>query len=217
MKKILLTIGILTITALLNSQIALADHHNEEINYSGFTIYPSYMHDNNTNWITLDTEQGAEIKDYVTVENLSAEKQTINLEIKNADNTGSSFTISESENGLTAWINLQNSTVTLEPYESKKIPFEMKIPKNAEVKNYTGAILAAKTTANPDSLNIVTKIGVRMFINVTEPKPVQANIFTSRTFANSIFYFLSLFAVLASIFYTLINYLDQRKYEKKHA
>ena len=219
MKKTIITIGILLTILLIGGPAVTAHPHPEETESSDFTIHPSYMHGDNTHWIIRNAEQGSKITDFVTIENLSSQKHTFNLEIKGAEEQESSFVINDADlqNDLIKWSSLPESTVTLEPYESKKISFELTIPEAADIKNYTGAILASRKYANPNTINIVKRIGVRMFINITEPQPIQANIFSSRAYVNTMFFFLSLFGVMASIFYTLINYLDQRKYEKKHA
>jgi hypothetical protein len=191
-------------------------HPENHENRGNFTIYPTYRHGDNTSWIVRDIQNGSTIKEFVTVENLTAEAQTVQLAVTSAHETDSSFNIDEeSITGIGSWATLPQSSITLEPFASAKIPVEIAIPDNTPLEEFSGAVLASQTNSSNETLNIVTRIGVRMYLTVIPPQPFYTYFFVSPEFVNATFFSLSLFALLAAIFYTSLSIKDQRKYAKK--
>lgn len=217
MKKLITTICVITsISLLMGGTTALAQDTN-----GTFTVYPSYMHDGNSQWLLLNAAPGKQLKDYVTIENLTSQEQTVSLQARTANQTEKGFIINENqtENDFTTWIKFEKTDYTLNPLQKIKVPFEINVPASAEIKEYSGAILGSQSVKNENGLNIVTRIGTRLYLNVVEPAATgstnigSANIFS----AQSIYFFLSLFALIGGSFYITINYLDQKKHENKNA
>ncbi|HLG25951.1 MAG TPA: hypothetical protein VI588_04185 [Candidatus Gracilibacteria bacterium] len=183
-----------------------------------FTIYPTYMHGENKTWIVSDVEAGETRTEYVTVENVSGLEQTIDLIVLEAESKEKSFTVKENEpfTRLGLWTKLPQNSVHLLPHEKIRVPVEIAIPENTDLQEYTATILAAKSEKNPQNITIVTRIGVRMYINVVEPGTLNANIFGAPG-TSAFFLIFSFVALIAAIFYNVIHYLEQKKYENQQA
>lgn len=212
MKKLIVTTSFLAIALLMNVAPAYAVTGD-------FTIYPSYMHRGSKSWILLDLKQGEAVTDYVTVENLTNEPQTLTLEVREATEETGSYLLVESNEyaSIGNWIRLTEQSVALKPYEKKRVPVEIKVPQNADIKNYKASVLGSKTETNSQNINITTRIGVRMYVDVHEATPSQANIFASPLYASTAFFVFSLLALLAAVFYNVIHYLENKKYAKNQA
>lgn len=209
MKKLLHTIGLSTLLVLLNLTPAHAATGD-------FTIYPSYMHGDNKSWLLLDLEQGETITDYVTVENLTGESQTLELNVVEATEENGSFLLTEEKEAehLENWTALPQTIVELAPFEKQKIPVEITIPEKAQKTDYKASILASKTETNAQNIDITTRIGIRMYVDVHEPQALGANIFSSPTYTSAVFFILSLMGVIGACIYNIIHYSEQRKYAK---
>ena len=213
MKKILNILGLSTFLVLMmNMAVAHAETGD-------FTIYPSYMHNDNKNWILLDIEQGETITDFVTVENLTPQQQTIDLEVLEIQEEDGAYLPVESAEpaNLAAWTKLPQTKVELAPHEAKEVRVETTVPRDAETGEYKAAVLASKTEKTSQDLSIKTRIGVRMYVNVQSPSPWQANVFGSPFLNSAFFFFFSLFGLLAAVFYNVIHYLDNKKHAQKQA
>ena len=212
MKKLLTTIGT---SILLAGFTALPAHATT----GDFTIYPTYKHGDNSSWILLNIQQGQTVKEFVTVENITNEPLTLNLEIFDAQDQNGTFLINEKpeEQTLSTWLNIDANTIELQPLEKKTVPIEFTIPNNAQTQEYKASILASKSEKNAQNILITTRIGVRVYANVVEPTMAQTNIFATPAFGQSAFFALSLFGFLAAIFYNLIHYIESKKYAKKQA
>lgn len=212
MKKLFTTIGLsmmLAMVSLTPAQAATGD----------FTIYPSYMHGNSKSWILLDLEQGATITDYVTVENLTNEPQSLKLHVVEAEVQNGSFLLNEENEyqHLGNWTRLEEQMVKLQPNEKKKMPVHLSIPQNIDTQEYTATILASKTETNKQNINITTRIGVRMYVDVHEAQALGTNIFSSTAYTSTLFFIFSLMGVIGAALYNLIHYVENRKYAKTQA
>lgn len=78
----------------------------------------------------------------------------------------------ESKGDVGAWIKLLFSEITLEPRESRALPFSISIPKDVEVGDHAGGLVVEKRIAEEGPLDqqfrmkIVTRVGVRMYVRV---------------------------------------------------
>lgn len=200
MNKILVTIGSALLLIMTNIMPAFAQTGQ-------FTIYPSYMHGDNKSWIIRDIEQGKEVKEYVTIENLTNEPQEIAIDLREATEKNGTFLPVENREyrDLGLWTNLSQTDITLAPYEKQKVPLKISIPENANTDEYKATILASITEKNAQGISITTRIGVRMYINVKRAVPMQANVFNTKQYADSIFFLLSLIGMLGAIMYSLIH------------
>lgn len=212
MKRLLSTIGLSALLMLLNITPALAATGD-------FTIYPSYFHGESKSWLLLDLEQGETITESITLENLTEKPQTLELKVVEATGKNGSFSLIENQEfkHLGNWTTLSQTNVQLDPYEKQKIPVEIIIPKNAEKMNYKASILASKTETNAQNINVTTRIGVRMYMDIHEPHALGTNIFNSSAYTGTVFFILSLMGVIGACMYNIIHYTEQRKYAKTQA
>lgn len=182
-----------------------------------FTVYPTYVHGTNHDWIIRTVAQGDSVEESFTIENLTAASLTLNLGIAEAIEENGAFTTTENQPSqhLALWSSINTidtTSLTLEPHEKKNIPLTLKIPANAAEGEYKAAILAAKSTTNNANVQIVTRIGVRMYIQVVKAAPLSANIFTSEKYSSTLFFGLSLAALFGSVLYNIIYYREQKKH-----
>jgi len=212
MKKTLITIMSTLFLILTNIMPAIAQTGE-------FTIYPSFMHGDNKSWIIQNIEQSNNKTEYVTIENLTNKEETISLDLREATEENGSFLPMENHEykNLGLWINLPETVITLSPYEKRKTPLTISIPKNADPNEYKATILASKTTKDDQNINITTRIGVRIYINVKPTSAIQTNIFNTTKYVDSVFFFLSLVGLFGAIMYNLIHYLENKQYANKKA
>lgn len=185
-------------------------------NEANFTVYPTYMHQDNKNWIIGSVQQGKDYNDLVTLENLTDKKQKIALTIREATNNNNEFNVVENETfkDIGHWIVLPQNYYNLGPKEKMKIPFQIKIPNDVPTGKYQAVIYAANEQSASSQLKIVTRIGVRIYLDVTAPNLFEANIFTSTNYKNNLFFILSLVGVISALGYNLIQHFENKKYEK---
>lgn len=212
MKKTALTLSIMALVAWLNVMPARAATGD-------FTIYPTYKHGNNSSWLILNMEEGEHFTDSVTIENLTNQEQNLKLEIHDATEENGTFVLQEDKNQkkLGGWMSIETDNITLKPHEKRKIPVAFNIPKNVPNQEYTASILASKTEKNAQNILITTRIGVRVYTNITAPQSLQANIFNSSQYNETAFFLFSFMGVLGAIFYNIIHYQESKKYAKKQA
>lgn len=209
MKKILATICLALTIALTVALPAFAQQGAE------FTIYPSYEHMGNKQWIIAKQPAGSTIKDYITLENLTDSSITISLNSVDAEEKDGTFVIlEETPEKVGAWLAPQANEITLNPKEKKKISVTIAIPQDTKAGQYTGTILASHTGNGDTSLKITTRIGVRVYLTVIEPQFLYTSVFTSPLYVQSMFFTLSFIAVIASILYNLIHYFERRNAKK---
>jgi uncharacterized membrane protein len=184
-----------------------------------FTIYPTYAHEGNKSWIITSAMQGDTVTEYVNLENLSGETQKISLNFKEASAQKDNFVIFENPDFRTMgnWISFNKEAYILAPGEKIKIPVEIQIPKNVKADKYYGAIFAVKeaTDTNNKNIEIVTRIGVRIYLDVTPEINGFASVLQSGGNQSLFFLWLSAFGLLASIIYNLILHGEHKAYAKK--
>lgn len=170
-----------------------------------FTIHPTYKHGDNLAWIVHTANPGSNFTDFVTLENLTDSQQQLSLRIHEAEEK-ESFIIDESTEyqNLGNWISMPQTTYTLSPHETKKIELNFKIPKNIASKKYVGTILASKSKTNDQNIDIVTRIGVRIYLNINE-KNLQTNIFTNTTHYDSLLFTLAIIGFVGAVSLNLMT------------
>lgn len=205
MKRTLSTICLATVLSLTGGTLSLA--------YSGgdFTIYPTYSHEGNKTWIIAKTAPGSQMTETVTLENLSAETQEITLLVREAKEENGQFKVNQAgdSRNIGAWITAEGNSYTLAPHQKIRIPLMISVPEDAKDGQYTAAVFASKTDSTGENLNIVTRIGVRIYLTVTPATHGYTDIFTAPGNKSSFFLYLSSLGLFASILYYM--------YEKKYA
>lgn len=224
MKKLLLTTGLIISLLTLTAGTAAASENENSV--GNFTIHPTYMHGENDSWIILDAYQNSTLRDYITLENLSEETRTISLNATDAEESGNSYIIKDAQKseGLVSWIKFEKTEYTLEPRQKIRVPFEITIPASAEINKYSGAILASQSGRSDGNLTIVTRIGVRLYLNVVAPGAHLSNTisqlstvnapFGAGSFTANLYFFLTSLALAAAVVYTINGQLNKRKYAK---
>jgi uncharacterized membrane protein len=144
-----------------------------------FTSHPSHTR-NQDKWIVRDVNPGQSYREYLTVENLTG--QPLELQTKIVETSGSKDNIKLLENqpdkNIGAWIKTEDDLISLQSYEKKEIPVEITIPENADLGEYQAAILISHVSNSPDRLNLSTRIGNRVYLNVTHSQNLQTNTFS---------------------------------------
>ena len=124
-------------------------------------------------WFIYNLDLGESREDAIIVTNSSAESQTVKLYAVDsvASNQGNFALESEADprDGIGSWIELLTNLITLDPGESKQVPFIITIPENADVGEHSGGIIIQKAQAGQVSgtgASIVTRVGVRVYETV---------------------------------------------------
>jgi len=206
MKKKTVTIGFSILTAVvcgvsLFANISLADVGGD------FTIYPSYAHDGNRNWIITSAAPGSTVDESLVLENLSDRHQEINLLVRTASAKNGQFIAETSAptDGAGTWITTDGDSYSLDPFQKITVPLEITVPRDAAQKQYTAAVFASKKDPAGQSLNIVTQIGVRVYLNVTPDAYLYTNVFTAPGYKNAFFLVISSLGLSGSILYYVIS------------
>jgi hypothetical protein len=132
------------------------------------------------NWFVLEVQPGQVLRDSVTLANPLDEPLSFQLYPADAYNTaaGGAFTIRDPEEpreDLATWITLGTDAYTVPPGQEVVIPFELRVPENAEAGDHVGGI-AAKNV-NPEStidqggvqVDIKRVVGTRVYARVAGP------------------------------------------------
>lgn len=147
---------------------------------SAFTTYPTKTI-NQDKWIVRDVNPGRHYREQITIENLSDEN--IELKIDIIESTGGRENIRLLENStyqpIKQWIKPEQDIVKLSPFEKKNINLNIQVPGNQELGEYQAVALVSQTSEKSGNLKISTRIGNRIYLNVTDQKILQTNTFNS--------------------------------------
>lgn len=209
MKKYFIIFGLVVFPFLVGQKIAFAAGGD-------FTVHPTYVHEGNKSWLIESIPAGKTITDYITLENTAAVSQKLTLEIYEASQENNIFTPSNSQKykNIGSWIKIPEAVYQLAPHEKKKIPVIFTIPPEAKTAKYTAVIYAIQSKQKANNITFVTRIGTRIYLTVTQPTALQTSIFNSPEYKNTLFFILSFVGIMASIFYNMIHFLENKKYEK---
>lgn len=184
-----------------------------------YTAYPSYTHNGNKSWIISDIASGQTTTESINIENLSDKNEIIKLEFHEAKSDDDSFTPIESTKyeNIGKWIKIENNAYALAPHEKKQVSVNISIPEKTGSGKYEGVIYAVKEEINPQNIKLVTRLGIRMYINVIPGTIMGADIFNSSGYKGALFLILSSAALAGSLFYNIIHYLENKKYGTRNA
>jgi hypothetical protein len=182
-----------------------------------FTIYPAYTHQGNRSWIIREASQGEQLTENVILENLSDVPQDLSLAMREASPQNENFVVSENLDykNIGNWVMLPQQTYTLAPHQKINIPIEIQIPGDAKTDKYYGGIFAVKQGSAENNLKIVTRIGVRIYLDVKPAMDGFASVLASTGFQSMFFFWLSAVGLAAAFLYNLILHLENKKHEKK--
>jgi hypothetical protein len=184
-----------------------------------YTVYPSYTHNGNKSWIITDIAGGRTTTEFINLENLSDKNETVKLEFLEATNTDNKFIPVESAKykNLGTWITMEINTYTLAPRQKIQVPVTISVPEKTTIGEYDGVIYANREEISAQNIRLVTRLGIRMYINVTSGNVLGADIFNSTGYKGALFLTLSSVALAGSLFYNVIHYLENKKYGTHHA
>lgn len=144
-----------------------------------FTTFPSYTTDHST-WIVRDVNPGATYEEYITLQNLTEHK--IDLEINIIESTGEKTNIKlledEQPKNAGLWIAPETNNVELNKLESRQIKLIISIPDNITPGEYQTVALVSEKLSGKPQLQINTRIGNRIYLNVTPSNDLKTNTFT---------------------------------------
>jgi|WetSurMetagenome_2_1015567.scaffolds.fasta_scaffold217093_2 uncharacterized membrane protein len=182
-----------------------------------FTIYPSYSHEGNKSWIIRNAHREETVNESVTLENLTGTAQHLSLSFREASQQNNDFLIYESTDykNIGKWISLPQSSYTLEPEEKIKVPFEIAIPANTASGKYYGAVFAAKESPTENGVKVITRIGVRIYLDVKPQSYGLTSVLNDPGTRSTIFLAISAIGVIGSVFYNIIIYKENKKNAKK--
>lgn len=158
--------------SLITAPLAFAQADNS------FTTYPANRVNENK-WIVRDVNAGHQYEESITVENLSERPIELRLEIIESAGDRNNIRLLENQysNSLSKWIKPEQSIIHLNPREKKDIILKLDIPTNQNLGEYQAVALVSHSQKNSDNLNISTRIGTRIYLNVTDQKILQTNSF----------------------------------------
>lgn len=131
----------------------------------------------NDSYFTYQSLAGTVVEDTVLVinsENSPVELHLYAADVNTASSGGAAFStnLGETPNDTGAWLNLSESQLTLQPNESRAIPFTFAIPPDATAGEYAAAIVAQRTDSieteqgSAVGINLVPRIAVTMWVTI---------------------------------------------------
>jgi hypothetical protein len=122
-------------------------------------------------WFVYNLVPGEQRQDTLLLKNESDERLKVKIYpvdgVTTADGTFALKMREEDNTDLGSWVSLPQKEVVLQPRENKKITFTIKIPEDASVGDHLGGIVLEKEpVASEGNINIVTRVGVRIYETV---------------------------------------------------
>ena len=133
-------------------------------------------------WFVYNLDLGESKEDALLVFNTSDDTRTVKLyAVDSVPSNQGNFALAPEEitpTDLGAWIELSETFITLEPGESREVPFTVTIPDNADVGEHSAGIIIQKSSQaealGQTGASIVTRVGIRVYETV--PGEVVKNI-----------------------------------------
>ncbi|HXP56151.1 MAG TPA: hypothetical protein VN847_14400 [Streptosporangiaceae bacterium] len=111
---------------------------------------------------------GADISRNFQVSNTGSNTITLSLYPAAAAVSGGTFKFAagHTQNEMTTWVHLNKSTVTLAPHTAATVTATVDVPKDATAGNDDGVIWAEQDAKGPGNVNLVSRVGIRMYLNI---------------------------------------------------
>lgn len=154
--------------------------------YGDITIIPAHPSDpensKTKSWFVYDFPAGIVHKDTVYVKNDNKEPKTLKLYAVDAYTTEQGgFALrrdTDERKTIGAWIALSTKEITLKTGEAKEISFTYTVPKEVGPGEYAGGIVAEdKAAVSGAGIDVVKKVGVRVYHTVAGEKRVSISVF----------------------------------------
>ncbi len=156
----------------------------------GYPANPDPNIPHSETWFIYNLDLGESKEDALLVFNTSDETKTVKLyAVDSVPSNQGNFALAPEDvesKDLGSWIKLSEPFITLEPGESKEIPFTITIPENADVGEHSGGIIIQKSNKaealGQAGASIVTRVGIRVYETVPGEviKKIELDEFTIR-------------------------------------
>jgi len=124
-------------------------------------------------WFIYNLDVGESKHDALLLFNTSDETKTTKIyPVDSVPSNQGNFALKAEKDpriGIGAWIELEQTLITLEPGESREIPFTITIPQNADVGEHSGGIVIQRAEVGDvegTGAAIVTRVGIRVYQTV---------------------------------------------------
>lgn len=143
-----------------------------------FTSYPSNTVNQNK-WIIRDVNPGDSYEEYITIKNLSSQDIQVQLSVVETSGPKESVKVLDNQapKNIGNWIKLENQSVQLKANEKKQVKLSLEIPDQTEQGDYQAAVFTTYTDQTSTNLTTTTRIGNRVYLNVTDKKTLYTNTF----------------------------------------
>lgn len=117
---------------------------------------------------------GGELSDYVGISNLDSKPLTVTVYatdgLTTLDGAFSLLPAAEPPRDVGTWITLPDNKYTIPPGKRLDIPFQVKVPANAEPGDHAGGVLASVASQEMDAegqlVTVDRRVGARMYVRV---------------------------------------------------
>ncbi|OGY43481.1 MAG: hypothetical protein A2731_01035 [Candidatus Buchananbacteria bacterium RIFCSPHIGHO2_01_FULL_39_8] len=125
-------------------------------------------------WFIYSLDLGESKDDALLVFNTSDEAHVVKLyPVDSIPSNQGNFALEAEDaprDGIGVWIKLSETLITLEPGESREVPFTITIPQDADVGEHSGGIIIQKSkvgeVSGSSGASIVTRVGIRVYETV---------------------------------------------------
>jgi len=140
----------------------------------GYPANPDPAIQYSESWFIYNLDLGESKDDALLLFNTGEETKTVKLyPVDSIPSNQGNFALEAQDaprDGIGAWIKLAETLVTLEPGESREIPFVITIPKDADVGEHSGGIIIQKAAPGQAegeaAASVVTRVGIRVYQTV---------------------------------------------------
>jgi hypothetical protein len=146
--------------------------NNPEIEFTIRPANPDHDDPRTVGWLVHRADAGEGIRDAVIVENLGRAPLDLIMYAADAATTPTGEfalePIESADEGVSSWITLGRSRVSLRPGERQKVPVTIRVPENATPGDHPGGVVArlAKPVGE-GPVGTVLAVGTRLYLRVT--------------------------------------------------
>lgn len=111
---------------------------------------------------------GTDIQRNFQVSNTGSNKVTLSLYPAAASVSGGAFKFAagHTQNEMTTWVHLSKKTITLAPHSTATVAAAAAVPKDASSGDQNGVIWAEQDMKGAGNVNLVSRVGIRMYLNI---------------------------------------------------
>lgn len=150
-----------------------------------FGVQTTLDNDRHPGWFIYELKPGDIYEDSITIVNLSDQNLHFRLYPQDAENISKekgAFKIldenqvPEDRRFIQKWITMEKDTLDMKPYSKEVIKFTVRIPKDAEKREYAGVVFThLDPKMRPEEVKregvtflIATRVGIRVYLTVTD-------------------------------------------------